>query len=42
MAAAGSALTPDDQKTAYAELNEVLVDESSDPRDHITLIETKA
>ncbi len=64
VAAAGSALTPDDQQAAYAELNEVLVDESwaigistqpslfaldqrvtglaTDPRDFVTLIETKA
>jgi peptide/nickel transport system substrate-binding protein len=64
LAAAGSALTPADQKTAYAALNKVLMDESwaigistqpslfaldkrvtglaTDPRDFVTLINTKA
>jgi peptide/nickel transport system substrate-binding protein len=63
LAATGSALVPDDQKAAYAELNRVLMDESwaigistqpslfalnqqvtglaTDPRDFVTLIETK-
>jgi len=64
LAAAGSALTPADQKAAYAALNKVLMDESwaigistqpslfaldkrvtglaTDPRDFVTLINTKA